>query len=824
MNTINVIPTPQKAVIQKGVFKVSAATKIFLGESTEEGKFTAAQINDALKEFGSTKLSLGKAEEKKMPKKNYIFIGTPFSEIGGRLLKEHGGTLTNEMKDEGYFLKITPTCILIIAESEKGLFYGAMTLVQLLQKEKNNISVNAVTVHDYPLQKVRGITDDISRGQVSTLKDFKRIICTIARYKLNVYSPYIEDMFVFKSHPLVGKGRGALTAEEVKELDAYAKQCYVELIPIFETLGHWENILSLPEYVQYGEFPGAHTLNISDERVYSILDEMIGELSAVFTSPYFNMAADESWDVGLGANKERVAKSDLATVHSEHYKRTVDILRKYGKKPLMYGDIILNNPTILDKIPKDIIIVDWHYGASFSYRSPAIFKQAGFHFIVSPAVYNFVGPFPAYVNTFVNIQRLNLNGYRNGSLGLLTSNWNDHGGEDLRVHNYYGYAWTAECAWQPERADVAQFNKAFFKDFFGTSDEKMQTIFTILSEPLNQYNWFEVWRHPILPPAMSDENGRIPIILKVQSIQSSIPFVLNLIKSARKNVSRSADYLDALEYVAKLNLWYARKILTQERIRNLAQDAIQSQNKDSIAVIIIQLCNDVIKELAQLKEIFKSVWLRTNKPEGLELILARQERQIVYWKEIIEQMRRGDFEFNPLIESPFIYHPKGNPGIKDAPQVKKAYFRKTFTTPKQFRSAKLQLMGDTYVKLSINGKKSGEVFARRSLSLTVENKRAYIYDILPLLNDTANVFAVEAETFSERSSAGVNIYCEIEDAEGKVQKVMTDSTWKVSESVSNDWMLTAFNDNDWPNAKSKSSPSPIIKPNLSTGRTSWIER
>ena len=133
MNTINVIPTPQKAVIQKGVFKVSAATKIFLGESTEEGKFTAAQINDALKEFGSTKLSLGKAEEKKMPKKNYIFIGTPFSEIGGRLLKEHGGTLTNEMKDEGYFLKITPTCILIIAESEKGLFYGAMTLVQLLQ-------------------------------------------------------------------------------------------------------------------------------------------------------------------------------------------------------------------------------------------------------------------------------------------------------------------------------------------------------------------------------------------------------------------------------------------------------------------------------------------------------------------------------------------------------------------------------------------------------------------------------------------------------------------------------------------------------------------
>ena len=98
----------------------------------------------------------------------------------------------------------------------------------------------------------------------------------LARYKLNVYSPYIEDMFAFTRHPLIGKGLGALTAKEVKELDAYARQYHVEMIPVFETLGHWENILAIPEYAGYGEFPGAHTLNVSDERVYKLLDEMIG--------------------------------------------------------------------------------------------------------------------------------------------------------------------------------------------------------------------------------------------------------------------------------------------------------------------------------------------------------------------------------------------------------------------------------------------------------------------------------------------------------------------------------------------------------------------
>lgn len=179
--------------------------------------------------------------------------------------------------------------------------------------------------------------------------------------------------------------------------------------------------------MKYAEFPGAHTVNVSDEAVYTMLDDMIGQLSDAFSSPYFNMAADESWDVGLGANKDRVAASDLSTVHAEHYKRLFDIIRKHKKTPMMYGDVILNNPTILGKIPEDVVIIDWHYGAQDSFSSPSTFKSAGFSFIVSSAVWNFTGPFPNYVNTMINVRNLNRDGFWNGSLGVLTSNWNDYG-------------------------------------------------------------------------------------------------------------------------------------------------------------------------------------------------------------------------------------------------------------------------------------------------------------------------------------------------------------------------------------------------------------
>ncbi|MDE3057202.1 MAG: family 20 glycosylhydrolase [Bacteroidota bacterium] len=844
----NIIPMPQQITVKKTYFKIASTTKIVLGNDSKEEHFAAEQINDEIAELKDAELKVVGENSVRKLSSNYIFIGFPSSKFGKKLLKERKGTLTAAMKDEGYFLDADQNGVVIIAESNKGKFYGVMTLLQLLQKEKRSTIVPGIRIEDYPLEKVRGISDDISRGQVSTLENFKKIIRTIARYKLNTYSPYIEDMFAFQHYPSIGRTRGALTPQEVKELDVYAKKYCVDLIPTFETLGHWDNILSMPEYADLAEFPGAHTLNVSDPRVYTMLRTMIGELAGAFSSPYFNMAADESWDVGLGANKERVAKSDLATVHAEHYKKLFEIIRSFGKKPMMYGDVILNNPGILDKIPKDVIIVDWHYGASFGYPSAKVFHDAGFSFVASPAVWNFTGPFPNFINSLANIQNFNRDGYENGSLGLLTSTWNDNGGEELRELNYYGYAWTAECAWQPLRANAAEFNAAFFKDFFrlrnysggqaGTNDdEKLQTIYSILSDPANQYSWNELWRDPMLPlREQSVRESYLPFVLRVQSIQSSMPFVRSLIESSKEIAARNADQLSLLDFVARLNLWFAKKIPTQEEVKQLSGLADSAgANKDSLAAVIAAKCDDVVKDLESLKKDFRELWLKTNKEPNLELLMARYERQASYWREKIAEVKRGEFWVDPAIESKWIYHPNAHPmyqkhprfgglGKEDTTQVPMAFFRKTFVVPNGVKSAKLQLIGDTYDKLYVNGNFAGEVSARRSLSLGVESQRVKIFDVAKFLNDSTNVFAVEARNYSPTGSAGVNIYCELTLEGGSIQKILSDSTWKVSDVAPGRWMISSFNDSVWVNAAPKQYPSVVVRPNFSEGRTSWIEQ
>ena len=110
-----------------------------------------------------------------------------------------------------------------------------------------------MTIMDYPALEWRGVSDDMSRGQVSTIEDFKSIIRQLAFYKKNLYLPYIEDMYSFNADPNIGKDRGAITKSEMEQMVLEAKKNHIVLCPVFESLGHQDRLLSLPENRKYAE-------------------------------------------------------------------------------------------------------------------------------------------------------------------------------------------------------------------------------------------------------------------------------------------------------------------------------------------------------------------------------------------------------------------------------------------------------------------------------------------------------------------------------------------------------------------------------------------
>jgi len=786
---LNVIPKPQIAKKNTVSSFQLQNTIIINGISNTELMYSANEIKEALSNLFNIKTKISSQAK--------------FSDIRFILTKNYHETvkIPEKFLNESYCLTIDKDGIVIKATTAKGIYYGSMTLLQLLE-HANNKRLIGLKIVDWPDMKIRGISDDISRGQVSTLKNFKRIIKFISRYKMNTYMPYMEDMFQFSSFPSIGKNRGALSESEVKEIVQYANEHFVDVIPIFQTLGHYENILTQGKFVKYAEFPGAASLNVSSESTYKFLDKLLKEIFDAFPSEYFHMGADESYDVGLGESKALVDSIGIAEAHLKHYLRVYNICKEHGKKVMMYGDILLKYPEIIKKLPKDITIVDWRYHPRFEYPSVYPFKEAGLNYIVSPSVWNFVNTFPNYAYANTNIKDITYSGLKNNAIGMINSNWGDFGAETLKELVLYGYAWSAQCSWNFSGSDIKKFNTDYFSDFWGLEDPALSKFYEKLSDVSALVFWNNVWMHPLTKRKYQAWwDIKIASAAKADWIKQNLTPLKNQIICYKKEVTKNKDHLDILEFEIKFDEWYALKLKTTEKLKYILT------NKDTDTLQSINLINENIKRLLMLKKEHSTLWKRYYKKANLLMVMDKYDRLIEYFEETKQQLENGKLE-SPLIKSKWIYYPK-----PDSVEGKDVIFSKKFNIKGKINSAKLQIIADTYAKLNINGKYVNTVLAKRTGSLLVEYKRIKMINISKFLKNGENIITIEAKNFSPNGNAGINIDAQIKTSNNSLD-IISDESWFVSSHGNNNRLPAALGQ----------YPYNIIAPNFRTGRTSWIER
>ncbi len=782
-----ILPKPKKVDFIGDGWAITHEPSVFIDGTGMKANYCKEEIKKIGSESG---INFKISEDKNSDVKLLLVKKLPF---------DSRTTLSNE----GYLLRVGKKGVVIKAKTYRGLFYGLQTFRQIL-KQSGKTKIAGVKIEDYPDLKFRGISDDLSRGQVSKLKNFFKIIDFISEYKMNVYMPYIEDVLKFDSFPTIGKNRGALTKKEVAAIVNYAKKKFVDVIPIFQTLGHYENILSQKEFLKYAEFPGSATLDVSDDSVYVFLDKLLKEVTELFPSEYFHMGADESFDVGLGKSKRLVDSIGIAAVHARHYKKVYSLLRKYGKKVMMYGDIILRHPEIMDLIPKDIIIVDWHYRPYSEYPSVKKFHKAGFKTIVSPSVWNFLTTYPTNVNALPNIKQFTKAGVENNSLGMINSNWGDFGAETFKELLYWDYAFSAACSWNCKGTDITEFNSEFFKSFFGTNSDVALELNLWFSNPLNQFLWNEIWRHPLLSLKKSVWwSPNVDPTAKILWLKETLPLIKAKTSVLEQEAKENRGVIDIYKFLNNLYSWYALKM---ETTLTLLDTNITVERKKEI---VIPMINSNIDSLSNLENEFCAIWTRYYKPANLNLIKDKFERLISYFKETGEELK-NDTLFSPLIPSKWIYCK-----VNEDSLAKKADFYFSFNVGKKIKSAKLQMLGNTFAELYLNGKFVADVFARRTLSLPVEYKRVKYLDVKKYLKNGENEILVHVINYNRKGGAGVNVIGEIVFEDGSKFELMSDGNWK-----SKPFDELEFGES----TVEKESRYEIIAPNFKTDRPSWIER
>ncbi|UOE51774.1 beta-N-acetylhexosaminidase [Mucilaginibacter sp. SMC90] len=289
--------------------------------------------------------------------------------------------LTNGDPTAGaYSLKIVANEITISSSNRDGVFYGMISLLQMIKDQPRGESINlsSLTITDTPRYQWRGLMLDESRHFFG-MEKVKQILDWMAYYKLNKFHWHLTDAqgwrLEIKKYPkltLVG-GIGNYsdssadpqyyTQAQIKDIIAYAAERFITVIPEIDMPGH-----ATAANKAYPQFSGGSvegypnfTFNPAIDSTYQFLGNIIKETSALFPSKMIHLGGDEvalgvkAWSLNpsIAGFMQKNNFADVGELERYFFKRVADTALNAGNKILAWDEATGTN------LPADKTIIFW---------------------------------------------------------------------------------------------------------------------------------------------------------------------------------------------------------------------------------------------------------------------------------------------------------------------------------------------------------------------------------------------------------------------------------------------------------------------------------
>lgn len=377
---ISIIPQPVSVLLQKGYFILNPGKTVISADKNSSD--IASFLSNLLHDYYGSLVTF----------KPVSILTSSFNTKANIVLNINKKADTS-IGEEGYTLKVNPQQVVISANQPKGLFYGIQTLMQLLpprdngraQMKNNQFKIPAVNITDYPRFGYRGMMLDVSRHFFS--KEFvKRYIDEMAKYKFNVFHWHLTDdqgwRIEIKGLPKLTKvgafrvprtGRwgtfqqpqpgekatdgGYYTQDDIREVIAYAKNRFVEILPEIDVPAHslaliasYSNLSCTKEQYQVSPQHAPDSLDnvlcVANDSIWLILDKIFTQVAQLFPYEYIHTGSDEAnrkfWmkdpkDVAL-MQKEGITTP--AELQSYFEKRLEKLIVSKGKRMIGWDEIV----------------------------------------------------------------------------------------------------------------------------------------------------------------------------------------------------------------------------------------------------------------------------------------------------------------------------------------------------------------------------------------------------------------------------------------------------------------------------------------------------
>ena len=382
---------------------------------------------------------------------------------------------------EEYHLTISEDGVQINASCDEGLFRAATSLHQMLLRGGGQLPY--VQIEDKPDLPRRGYMLDISRGRKPKVETIKTMIDFLAALKYNEFQLYMEgDCFKYAAYPEETAHFDCLTPEDIRELDAYCAERYIDLVPNQNSFGHMYTWLKKPKFHHLGLFGREDevpsTLNPLLEESYEFVCNLYASLLPHFSSEYVNIGLDEAFGLGRYQIEAYCREKGKDVVFMEWLNKLNDHIKStYGKKVMFWADMIYNYPQSYHMVPKDAIALEWGYELIQSQRMTdhcIAYRNAGVRYYVCPSV-NTHGSFTSRMDvTTFNIRTSAELAVEYGAEGLLLTDWGDGGHPQSWVWSMTPIALAGQYGWNTGKP---QDGESFKADFIRSAETFVDEVF-----------------------------------------------------------------------------------------------------------------------------------------------------------------------------------------------------------------------------------------------------------------------------------------------------------------------------------------------------------
>lgn len=552
---------------------------------------------------------------------------------------------------DGYTLSIASSGVTIDYRDEGGLRAAVATLRQLLRQYGRCLP--RFTIRDFADFPRRGVMLDVSRGRVPNLQTLFDLLDHLADFKLNEFQLYTEHTFAYRRYEPVWRGWGALTGEEILQLDSRCRRLGIELVPNQNSFGHLRQWLEYPPLKKLAEvsepYEGADgtflryptTLAPNHPGTLPFLRQLYDELLPHFTSRQFNVGCDETWDLGRGQSQALCEIQGKGRVYVDFLKQIHREVSARDRKMMFWGDIILHHPELIGELPEDVIALNWGYEATHPFeRESGLFAKSRMPFYVCPGTSTWMTLVGRHDNAFENLRQAAKAGSRHGAIGFLNTDWGDGGHPQPLAVSYLPFAVGAAFSWCGQTFDKKLLVPVLSRDVFNDPTQRVAAAALALGFAHRKLNYYQ----PNVTPLGAVIAAPIPKTREIpcrDGLKYYARIPANNIHAAQQEVETQRGVLrrarpgTALGKVLASEIDLAARMASQSCNIMLWQQALAAGK----GLRARQLARKGIRELRDLDRDFRAYWpLRNNGT-------TQKCSPFLRWR--IEDYRRGKLHFPP---------------------------------------------------------------------------------------------------------------------------------------------------------------------------------